>query len=115
MQAQYALKYNVVHITTSLARLQNAIASALRPAPVGASGANVGHTAYEVEVSEIEEHLDLLHASYFVSREAGSEPDHPAASYTILVLNPNKSDMADRQRLPRSFSYRYRYHGGAPT
>lgn len=118
MQAQYALKYNVVHITTGLARLQNAIASALRPAPVGAGGANVGHTAYEVEVSEIEEHLDMLHASYFVSREApppGSEPAHPAASYTILVLNPNKSDMADRQRLPRSFSYRYRYLGGAPT
>ena len=114
MGVTYRLNYNVVLMQTGLPRLQRTLATAMRP--------TADHGVYDVEASAIEEHFDMLYASYFATPplEQPAEP-HVAegavapAAYTILVVNPNKGDMAQLADIPPAFSYRYRYHGGAPS
>ena len=121
MAVTYKLNYNVVLMQTGLARLQRALATAMRPA---AHAEEQRQPVYDVEASAIEEHFDLLYASYFAAQHASEPPaeppaeDGPAAApaaYTILVLNPNRADMAQLADIPTGFTYRYRYHGGAPS
>lgn len=120
LDALYKLEYNVVMMQTGLRRLHSRLAQALRPVAHSASS-----TEFEIEVADIEDHFDNLFASYFTGGHAADEPapdpkaSHAAghsAAYTILVLNPNRADMAAlRSGIPIGYSYRYRYHGGAPT
>eukprot|EP00965_Chrysotila_dentata_P036912 1228312-Pleurochrysis_carterae.AAC.1 len=71
-------------------------------------GVAMGGPTFDVEVSEVEEHFDVIFNSYFQAAGdgagapdaggggGGGEKDAAnAGSYTILVLNPNKSDMVD--------------------
>ena len=108
MGVTYKLNYNVVLMQTGLARLQRTLATAMRPAHADE------HGVYDVEASAIEEHFDMLYASYFTPHEQPEGAEGPAA-YTILVINPNKGDMAQLADVPPAFSYRYRYNGGAPS
>jgi hypothetical protein len=108
MGVTYKLNYNVVLMQTGLARLQHTLATAMRPAHADERG------VYDVEASAIEEHFDMLYASYFTPHDQPEGAEGPAA-YTILVINPNKGDMAQLADIPPAFGYRYRYNGGAPS
>ena len=117
LDVTYKLKYNVVLMQTGLARLQRTLATSMRPA-----GSEAGPGVYDVEASAIEEHFDMLYASYFAQPHTEPPTERPSDSkpiaphgYTVLVINPNKADMAQLADLPPSFSYRYRYNGGAPS
>ena len=107
MGVTYKLNYHVVLMQTGLARLQRTLATGMRSAH-----ADEHAGVYDVEASAIEEHFDMLYASYFTPHEQPGGAEGPAA-YTILVINPNKGDMAQLADLPPAFSYRYRYNGGA--
>ena len=106
MGVTYKLNYHVVLMQTGLARLQRTLATGMRSAHADE------HGVYDVEASAIEEHFDMLYASYFTPHEQPGGAEGPSA-YTILVINPNKGDMAQLADLPPAFSYRYRYNGGA--
>ena len=68
MGVTYKLNYNVVLMQTGLARLQHTLATAMRPAHADERG------VYDVEASAIEEHFDMLYASYFT----------PSSSSTLI-------------------------------
>ena len=117
LEAVYKIKYNVVVMQTGIKRLHTRLAQALKPKPGGTS-------EYEIEVADVEDHFDMLFSSYFTGGHAADEPAPDpssvavghASAYTILVLNPNRADISSlRGGLPNGYTYRYRYHEGAPT
>ena len=117
LDVTYKLNYNVVLMQTGLARLQRTLATSMRPA-----GGEAGADVYDVEASAIEEHFDMLYSSYFAQPLNEPPTELPSDAkpiaphgYTVLVINPNKADMAQLADLPPNFSYRYRYNGGAPS
>ena len=117
LQAVYKINYNVVVMQTGLKRLHTRLAQALKPKSDSTS-------EYEIEVADVEDHFDMLFSSYFTGGHAADEPAPDpttgaaghASAYTILVLNPNRADIASlRGGLPTGYTYRYRYHDGGPT
>ena len=64
MGVTYKLNYHVVLMQTGLARLQRTLATGMRSAH-----ADEHAGVYDVEASAIEEHFDMLYASYFTPHE----------------------------------------------
>ena len=111
--ALYSLKYNVVQMRTGLPPLQKTLAAAFREA----LSAHPSEPAYTVNIGDVSSHFDMIFNSYFAAQ--GS-----TAAYTVLVINPNRADMAGlanelpsragSRRVPAAFTYRYVESEGAP-
>ena len=113
LDAVYRMRYNVVVMQTGIPRLQQRLARAMRRT-AGSS------KEFEVEVADVEDLFDDLYTSYFAHGEAEPHPTdqiHRPSAYTILILNPNRADMAALHGggAPADLSYRYRYRGGSAT
>ena len=81
--ATYQIKYNVVQMRTGLQSLHQVLAGAMRP--VGSSYASTQY--FEVRVADVVESFARTYDSYFAS-------ERPNESPSILVINPNRADMA---------------------
>lgn len=109
LDAVYRFRYKVVIMQTGITGLHHRLAQAMRRS-------EASEKDFEVEASEMEGHFEALLNSYFSVQAESDVSEQRPASYTILVVNPNRADIAAlRKDLPLDFSYRYRYNGGAPT
>ena len=114
----YEFTYNVVQMRTGLPRLQEKIASALRPA-AGGNGLR-----YEVAVDAVDDFFERTYEAFFTHQDQQDpmreEASPRAPAYTILVVNPNRADIAallpPGSRPPEGFTYHYAMPGEAtPT